>query len=204
VTDLAFNPAELRGPHGEWMSNIRPRTPYPRGRAHWKKPPERRMGRPGEYMYRSQLPEYLPGTLKKGLKARHSAGMLPDDPDKAVYVTSDDKIWHADPRNGHPGTPEWDKEYGDGSHLKIDVSGLPLTEDRTYTNPKTGEKRAWMVTQDIAPSRVQRHVPGTEHGVTYDLPGNKYGDWAPPGAALAAAVGRQLDLAAPHDFPETI
>jgi 8-oxo-dGTP pyrophosphatase MutT (NUDIX family) len=140
---------------------------YGRGRAHWKQPPETRTGQPGEHMYRVQMPEYHEQTLAHGIPARPSAGMLPDDPPRAVYLTATDRVYHVPPEHGHPGTDAWRREMADHHMYKIDVSGLPLTEDRTYTNPKSGEKPAWMATQDIGPERISPHDPGSEHGVSY-------------------------------------
>jgi hypothetical protein len=152
---------------------------------HWRRPAERRIGRPGEHMYRWQHEDFRDATLRRGIAPRSNAGMLPGDPDRAVYMTSDDRVWHARPEEGHPGTPEWRSAHPRGSFWKIDVSGLPLTEDRTYTDPDSGSKRAWMTTEHIAPGRLSEHERGSEHGVTYDLPGGGTRQWLPPREASA-------------------
>jgi hypothetical protein len=171
---LTHVPAEIRYyGHAERQGTVSERAgrrtavSYGRGRAHWKQPPETRTGQPGEHMYRVQMPEYHERTLAHGIPARPSAGMLPDDPEKAVYLTATDRVYHVRPEHGHPGTDAWRREMADHHMYKIDVSGLPLTEDRTYTNPKTGEKPAWMATQDIGPERISAHEPGSEHGVSF-------------------------------------
>jgi ADP-ribose pyrophosphatase YjhB (NUDIX family) len=157
---------------------------YGKGRAHWKQPPEQRTGRPGEHMYRMQGSEFRDQTLAHGIEPRPSAGMLPDDPSRAVYLTATDRVYHAQPAMGRPGSPEWREAHEGFDHLKINVEGLPLTEDRTYTNPETGEKPAWMATGHVGPERIALHEPGSEHGVSYDLPGGGTEEWHPHTAVL--------------------
>lgn len=146
---------------------------------HWMQPPERRIGHPGEYVYRFQPEEFTQQTLEHGIAPRRNAGSLPDDPDKMIYMKSTDRLYHVHPEEKHPGTPEWREQWPAGSFWKVDVSGLPLIEDRTYTNPQTSEKQAWMTTEHIGPERLQVHEPGSEHGVSYDLPDGGKSEWMP-------------------------
>lgn len=161
------------------------REAYPEWPDHYFREPERRTGKPGEFMYRTQDEEFADHTLRHGIAPRRNAGMLPGDPEKAVYMTVDDGVWHARPEERHPGTPEWRAAHPPGSFWKIDVSGLPLVEDRTYTNPEKGTKRAWMSTEHIGPDRLSVHERGSETGVTYDLPGGGTRQWLPPKQAVA-------------------
>jgi 8-oxo-dGTP pyrophosphatase MutT (NUDIX family)/2'-5' RNA ligase len=182
----AYTPASASG-----YGASRPRGGFGKGREHWSQPPEQRTGRPGEHMYRFQSAEFHDQTMREGIAPRQSAGHLPDDPDQTVYMTSDDHVFHASPGAGHPGTPEWLRSHGDNEyhrHYKIDVSGLPLVEDRTYTNPETGQKRAWMATEHIGPERIRSHLPGSEHGVTYDMPDGSKQEWKPPVEPKTAAA----------------
>lgn len=181
----AYTPASASG-----YGASRPRGGFGKGRKHWSQPPEQRTGQPGEHMYRFQSAEFHDQTMREGIAPRQSAGHLPDDPDQTVYMASDDHVFHASPGSGHPGTPEWLQSHGDNEyhrHYKIDVSGLPLVEDRTYTNPETGQKRAWMATEHIGPERIQPHLPGSEHGVTYDMPDGSKREWKPSVASKTAA-----------------
>lgn len=156
--------------------------------AHFTRPPERRIGRPGEHMYRVQDDAFREQTLRQGIAPRRNAGMLPDDPGQAVFMTTDDRIHHARPEWAHPGTETWRNTFSDNGsdYWKIDVSGLPLIEDRTYTDPESGRKRAWMSTEHIGPERLQLHEPGSEHGVSYDVPGGAKVEWVPPRAAASS------------------
>jgi 8-oxo-dGTP pyrophosphatase MutT (NUDIX family) len=167
------------------------------GREHWKQPPETRTGRPGEFMYRRQAEEHHEKTMREGIPARPSAGMLPGDPERAVYMTADDHVYHAHPGAGQPGAAGWRDRFG--PMYKIDVSGLPLVEDRTYSDPATSAKRSWMATEDIGPERIQPHEQGSEHGVTYDLPGGGTRTWLPPKSG-AASYREHVEHIHPRDL----
>ncbi len=153
--ELVFNPAELRDSHGKWAT----------GKSYRGMKWEAAVGAPGQFMYHRTSQDNIVSMMKHGLKARASAGALPDDPDKMIYVTTDDRVFHARREWGVSGSEEWRKAEL-GPMLKIDVSGLPLVKDRTY---KDG--RAWMVITDISPDRINLHEQGTESGASYDNAG---------------------------------